>query len=103
MRTQQYFIDKLEMQKHIKNALSTIDFKDYGGCIESIIETVKIANKYNTGASGYNFTPYQAKPNVSMANLTNDMNQTRKFGRNAISEVDFNNMTGLLQWLAGMH
>ena len=40
---------------------------------------------------------------VDQSNLAADVQQVKKLGRNAISEIDFSNMIGLVNWLAGMH
>ena len=38
-----------------------------------------------------------------MINLAADITQVKKLGKNAISEVDFSNMAGLVSWLAQIH
>ena len=62
MKTPQYFLDKSEMQKLVKQSLSQIEFRDFEGATEAVNECSSIAAKYLAQPCAYSFTKYQQKP-----------------------------------------
>ena len=88
------------MQKSVKNITSKLEFKDFAGAIEDINACVRLASPYAAGSVPYNFTLYAAKMGqVDQSNLAADSQQVKKLSKNAISELDFSNMDGLVNWL----
>ena len=53
------------MQKHIKNVMSMVEFKDYEGAIEEINLVANIASSYSNQSPNYNFGPYMTKGQVN--------------------------------------
>ena len=92
------------MQKSVKNVTSQIEFKDFAGAIGEINACARLASPYAANSVNYNFSSYAAKMGqVDQSNLAADTQQVKKLGKNAISEIDFGNMDGLVNWLAHMH
>ena len=94
MKTQQYFMDMAECEKHLKHCMAEIGFNNCSSAVEFVLQTVGTVEKY-TGPHQYQFGQYQVKdPNTQIDAVARgtDMQTCSKCCKNAISEIDFNNL-----------
>jgi len=58
-----------EAEKHIKHAMAEIEYNNFSGCCNFILQTVQVFNKHAKNPPQYQFQAYQPKGNIQ-PNLT---------------------------------
>lgn len=86
------------MQKKIKAAISEIEFHNYGGACETINHVIATASKYSD-AHPYGPVHHTKKKTQVTPQVNQDLAEAKKFLKIAVSEIDFNNLNGTIDFL----
>ena len=93
-----FYKDKADMQKFGRSACSELDGNNWAGCFKQINDALNLASKY-LDPHNQHLPPYQPKQSQASPQRDADAKQIKAWCKDAVSEVDFGNLNGVVKFL----